>query len=218
MKDADFLSSLIRTGYFPAELPPVITTRHFAKFCKDEFPFLNSKVGDLLKLSTRYETFTAPRQDMGRRNLALVHPLGQLGLSLILTKYRRKIKNALNGNITSLYSLSEDTKAQRGFKGLDFQQWRERRSEILSSCEFVMRADISRFFYTAYTHSIPWAVLGKKKAKELHHKHKLSTHWSNDLDRALQACQDRETFGIPVGPDTSRLIAELLMRGTRKTY
>ena len=30
---------------------------------------------------------------------------------------------------------------------------------------------------------------------------------------ALQSCQSRETFGIPVGPDTSRVIAEVLLAG-----
>src|SRR5829696_7152685 len=40
-------------------------------------------------------------------------------------------------------------------------------ARIGSQCEFVLRADISRFFYTAYTHSFQWAVLGKARAKEM---------------------------------------------------
>ena len=78
-----------------------------------------------------------------------------------------------------------------------------------------MNADISRFFYTIYTHSIPWAVIGKDKAKGwyISKNPKLGAHWSNDLDKAMQSCQSRETFGIPVGPDTSRIIAERLMAG-----
>ncbi len=84
---------------------------------------------------------------------------------------------------------------------------------MLSEYAYILKADISRFFYTVNTHSLPWAVLGKEKAKNWHfNKRKsLDKHWSSHLDKALQACQSRETFGIPVGPDTSRVIAEILM-------
>src|SRR5262249_33727965 len=53
------------------------------------------------------------------------------------------------------------------------------------------------------------------KAKDwlLNNRKKLNAHWSNDFDTALQSCQSRETFGIPVGPDTSRIIAEILLAG-----
>jgi len=77
----------------------------------------------------------------------------------------------------------------------------------------------SIFFYTIYTHSIPWSIIGKDKVKDWlanKNKKKLDAHWSNDFDVALQSCQSRETFGIPVGPDTSRLIAELLLAGIEK--
>src|SRR5262249_47079112 len=50
----------------------------------------------------------------------------------------------------------------------------------------------------------------------LHNRRRLNAHWSNPLDAALQSCQSRETFGIPVGPDTSRIIAELLLAGVDK--
>src|SRR5829696_5813267 len=39
------------------------------------------------------------------------------------------------------------------------------------------------------------------------------SHWSASIDMALQSCQSRETFGIPVGPDTSRVVAEILLAG-----
>jgi len=46
-----------------------------------------------------------------------------------------------------------------------------------------------------------------------HDRKRLNDHWSNKFDAALQSCQSRETFGIPVGPDTSRVIAEVLLSG-----
>jgi len=39
---SSFLEALIRTGYLPQEIPPAVTTRYFAQFCKSEFAALNA--------------------------------------------------------------------------------------------------------------------------------------------------------------------------------
>ena len=211
----EFLGRLIRTAYFPMEMPPVVTSRHYSKFCEYNYSYLKSKQKSLLKHSTNYETFTAPRTVKGRRNLALVHPLSQLYLSILITQNRTKIIRIINAGGYSLYRTSEDTKKNKAFGGLDFRTWDKVSAALYSNCQYVLKADISRFFYTVYTHSIPWAVLGKETAKKLHAHDKkiLRSNWSDGIDNALQLCQSRETFGLPVGPDTSRIIAEIILAG-----
>jgi hypothetical protein len=83
-----------------------------------------------------------------------------------------------------------------------------------------MITDIANFFHTIYTHSLPWAALGKQVVKDAFEpgasnteKKNVEDHWSHHLDRAIQRGNSRETFGIPVGPDTSRVIAEVLLSG-----
>ena len=214
-KQPDFLAALIRTAYLPEEIPPVVTSRYFSSFCRSEYSYLKTQQKSLIKSSTNYDTFTAPRPVGGRRNLALVHPLAQLGISLLITQHRSRIKKIISKTKTSLYRTNEDMAHSKAFAGLDFRSWDARALQLYSESKFVLKADISRFFYTAYTHSIPWAVLGKERVKEwlIHNKSKLNAHWSSDFDTALQSCQSRETFGIPVGPDTSRVIAEILVAG-----
>jgi Reverse transcriptase (RNA-dependent DNA polymerase) len=145
----------------------------------------------------------------------LVHPLAQLGISLLITDHRAKISKIINKRKMSLYRTNENIGKNQAFAGLDFRKWDALTASLYSECSFILKADISRFFYTAYTHSIPWAVIGKEKAKEwlIHNRKRLNSHWSSDFDTALQSCQSRETFGIPVGPDTSRIIAEVLLAG-----
>lgn len=215
LKKSDFAAALVRNAYLPSEVPPAISTKSLAEFCKAEFAFLRSDLKRLIRQTTKSETFSAPRTTAGRRNLALVNPVSQLGMALLLTEHRTKIKKAIGGSTLSLYKVDEDRANGRAFAGLDFQKWDDECARIHSESRFVLRADVSRFFYTAYTHSIPWAIVGKAKAKHwlFHDRRRLEQHWSNDIDRVLQSCQDRETFGIPVGPDTSRVIAELLMAG-----
>ena len=204
-KQPDFLAALIRTGYVPREIPPAVTSRYFAEFCKVEYSDLKARSTQLIRRSTNYETFTAPHPSRGRRSLALVHPLSQLAISLLITQHRRKIKQIISEGGRSLYQVHEDLEHSKAFIGLDFRRWNDLRAQLCSEFPIVLKADFSRFFYTAYTHSIPWAVVGKEKVKEwlAHTPQKLNAHWSNSFDKALQSCQSRETFGIPVGPDTS---------------
>jgi hypothetical protein len=212
---ADFLAALIRSGYLPLEVPPAVTTRNFSIFCKAEFPYLRQQKNALIRLSTKFDAFTAPRPTQGRRTLALVHPLAQLGMSLSISDHRNKIKKIISQRGNSLYRLDELPEQGKAFAGLDFRKWDTLTAQLYSDSRYVLRADISRFFYTAYTHSIPWAVIGKEKTKDwlANKRQRLNSHWSNELDTALQSCQSRETFGIPVGPDTSRVVAEVLLAG-----
>jgi hypothetical protein len=212
---AEFLGALIRTAYFPQELPPAITAKHYARFCETNYQVLKSQQPLLSKKSTSFATFTCPRPNTGRRNFAVVHPLGQLGISLLITEHRAVIKKIISSSPTSLYRTGEHRESSRAFLGLDFNRQKVMTAKACSEYPFILKADISRFFYTIYTHSVPWAVIGKEKAKEWldNDKAKLNAHWAHHVDRALQLCHSRETFGIPVGPDTSRLIAEILLAG-----
>jgi hypothetical protein len=69
----------------------------------------------------------------------------------------------------------------------------------------ILKADISRFYPSIYTHSIPWALDGKAAAKKVR-----SGGLGNDLDLFLRNSQDGQTLGIPIGPDASLVVAEII--------
>lgn len=86
-----------------------------------------------------------------------------------------------------------------------------------------VRVDISKFYPTIYTHSIAWALLGKDVAKQyFKKKDQLNAlidngdavaelyKYAENVDIALRACQERQSIGIPIGPDTSHIIAEII--------
>lgn len=81
--------------------------------------------------------------------------------------------------------------------------------KILESAgyRYMLRTDVSRFFPTIYTHSIPWAFHSKAQAKA---RRRDSTLFGNLIDTALRQGQDQQTMGIPIGPDTSHIIAEAI--------
>ncbi|HKQ85034.1 MAG TPA: RNA-directed DNA polymerase, partial [Steroidobacteraceae bacterium] len=79
----------------------------------------------------------------------------------------------------------------------------------LSHYRFIAKTDISRFYHSIYTHSVPWAFHGKAAAKADRDANSETTYF-NRADHILRHGQDGQTVGIPVGPDTSRVIAEIV--------
>lgn len=73
-------------------------------------------------------------------------------------------------------------------------------------------ADISKCFHSIYTHSISWAVKGMEHAKE----HLSSSTFSDDFDSLMQRMNYNETNGICIGPEASRIFAEIILQRVDK--
>lgn len=82
------------------------------------------------------------------------------------------------------------------------------RSEKRSAGRYLLQTDIQRFYPSVYTHSLAWAVETKAIAKGSPTD---MTLLGNRLDYWTRMSQDRQTRGIPIGPDTSRVLAEILL-------
>ncbi len=98
----------------------------------------------------------------------------------------------------------------RAVTGVDFEAVSKRKVEILSVFGGYVKTDIARFYPSIYTHSIAWAIAGKSYAKANHKSAPFKKSFANKLDAAVRAGQDGQTVGIPIGPDTSRVISELV--------
>jgi hypothetical protein len=73
---------------------------------------------------------------------------------------------------------------------------------------YILTTDISRFYHSVYTHSVAWALHSKPVAKG----NRSNGLFGNRIDYLLRIGQDGQTVGIPIGPDTSLVIAEILMQ------
>lgn len=72
----------------------------------------------------------------------------------------------------------------------------------------MMVLDITGCFYHIYTHSMAWAVKGKAIAKGSTNK----DTFENDFDHLMQHTNYNETNGIIVGPEISRIFAEIILQ------
>ncbi|MDJ0042737.1 antiviral reverse transcriptase Drt3b [Pantoea allii] len=74
--------------------------------------------------------------------------------------------------------------------------------------ECMVKFDISKCFSHIYTHSLAWAVKNKKYAKE----NTDSTHFEGALDKLFRDFNHGETNGILIGPEVSRIYAEIILQ------
>lgn len=114
----------------------------------------------------------------------------------------------------SPFSLTQpvDTGMERAISAShDFTARTMRRAELRASGRFLVHADINRFYPSIYTHSIPWAIEGKDVVKQAKATNTLNTIWSDRLDTCVRNINDQQTVGIPIGPDTSLLLAECIL-------
>ena len=77
--------------------------------------------------------------------------------------------------------------------------------------------DISKFYNSIYAHAISWALITKKKSKELYRDEKKKKAFIKNgydyecFENHIMQMQDKESFGVPIGPDTSYIIADILL-------
>ncbi|MCP2088892.1 UNVERIFIED_ORG: hypothetical protein J2Y81_004979 [Paraburkholderia sediminicola] len=72
----------------------------------------------------------------------------------------------------------------------------------------LMKFDVKKCFASIYTHSIAWAVKGKEYAKA----NRQFDSFEQDFDRLMQHSNYDETNGIVVGPEISRVFAEIILQ------
>ena len=72
--------------------------------------------------------------------------------------------------------------------------------------------DVARCFRSIYTHSIEWAIKGKAFTKDNLALHGIQKSFGDQFDKLMQWSNDGETNGIAIGPETSRIFAEIIFQ------
>jgi len=89
-----------------------------------------------------------------------------------------------------------------------FESYKYHRSE--KKYDAMVQIDVSKCFDSIYTHSLPWAVLGKNQTKFSLMKSKDT--FGGQFDALMQDLNHKETNGIVIGPEFSRIFAEIILQ------
>jgi hypothetical protein len=204
------LRRLLARGYFPSELPPPFTTMDFGRHAHE---FMSAwDVNKIIKkFWTRPERYPVPRYGDARRVLSVVNPINQLCVAHLISTNWLAIRQRVTRSNMSEFDPQIVLKGPgRAVKGVDFDGVARRRAEILGSYGRYVKTDIARFYPSVYTHAIPWSLLGKEYVKANHNSPAFKASFANLLDKAVGSGQQGQTIGIPIGPDTSRIVSELI--------
>jgi hypothetical protein len=201
------LLALMSVGYFPDELPPPFTTISFAKFRK-AIGAAWSAIGEYPK--TVPEIFSIPRAKGVRRDLSIVNPVAEYHVIKLLADYWVDIRKHLNSCHFSATPLEIMGSENRAVAAPNFRLIALRHAEISASYDHILVADISRFYGTLYTHAIPWALHSKAWSKQNLNTPQYNNSLGAKLDKAVRKGNDNQSIGIPVGPDSSRIISEIV--------
>lgn len=169
--------------------------------------------------------YSFAKGDVSRRDLSVLNPVNFLPLAIYIRENWNMIDGVINKSAYSQSKPTYDTNIKkRCYRASSPSVSSLMEYKILQSknSKIEVKVDISNFYPSIYTHSISWALLGKTKAKEMWRKHgdkpiltpadeeEKLYNLSYKLDHYVEQCQDKQTHGIPIGPDSSFVVAELI--------
>lgn len=198
-------AALCERGFLPRELPPPFTSAPFGALIGNGWTprAIKSSAAGVHNLF-RWATL--------RRELTIPNPLAYAALARTLEQRWNDLQPIFS---LSPWSLSRPTVAQR--RAIEPRR-RYRilllaRARCRAGNRYAVRADIARFYHSVYTHTLEWAIHTKSAVKANRglppaRQRKL---WGSELDNCHRVIQDRQSVGIPVGPDSSLIASEALL-------
>ncbi len=193
-------------GVFPKELPGCFSSvqmgQHLERFPAAQAPKLNHQ------LVAEPVGFSLGRAGGVRRQLAIPNPALHWHLAHEIQAHWDTIIRRIE---RSTLSISKPVRKGAGPRAAApatpfARLWRSRASARAHG-RYVLSADIAECYRSIYTHSIAWACEGREAAAANPQANTLG----NRLDKAIRNGQRKQTNGIPVGPDTSLVISELVL-------
>lgn len=106
-------------------------------------------------------------------------------------------------NLKTFFSYSKYTNIYQFFEHYRYQRAEKKFNHLF-------KFDISKCFDSIYTHSISWAVLGLDVVKENVNSSKNT--FTGKFDKFIQYANYGETNGILIGPEFSRIFAEIILQ------
>jgi hypothetical protein len=193
---------MLAKGFLPKEFPNLFDSKELNKSMRISDEILVSKPTLSIPIKT-----SIPKGGSFRRNISIPNPKHFTVLSKFIAQQSKEIKQFFKLSKISMSKAVSNKDSSRAIVN-EFGYDNVLQEQLIKgfSSKFLITADISKFYNTIYTHSIPWAIHGKIESK----RDRTDSLWGNKLDRLVRNMQDGQTLGIPIGPDTSRVISEII--------
>ena len=199
-------------GYFPDRIIPPVNSLALAPAIPDILSYARPKAAEIISKAkgaglprSLCVTHSVPKRKHLRRSMSIPNPLHQSVLCSEIANNWNDLESFCSQSTLSL-SIPIPS-ADRAIEAThDLSKLPVHRAQRSVGARYLLKTDIARYYPSIYTHGIPWALHGKTTARS-DRKYKLL---GNRLDLWLRETQDKQTGGIPIGPDTSFLIGEVI--------
>lgn len=178
-------------------------------------------------LDLNHTIYANKNGNLSWRPIQLIHPLAYLALVNCITekqnwaRIQQRFKRLKHHSKVSCFSIPvQSLNNSISNKSEQILQWWEaiEQKSILLSLEYdhIFHADVADCYSSIYTHSIAWAIDGKKLAKTANYRNDKDVignqkyYLGNKVDKCIQQMQNRQTNGIPQGSVLMDFIAEIL--------
>ena len=210
----ELYEGLLGYGMFANKLPPVFTSVPFFDYCQANNPHFSDTWQD-------YVSFSSMRNINIPRQFGIPSPMKYQRLCMTLKDNWDNLKLHFHQQTDYQdYRISRiHLRKLHGKKELfemNYKNWRmdgNPETDLLflkqkGASKYIIKADISTCFPSIYSHSLPWALVGKEIAKNTRTQPGL---WYNQIDAACSTLKNGETHGLLIGPYASNLLAEVIL-------
>lgn len=208
----ELYEGLLAYGLFAEKLPPVFTAVPFFNYCKTNTDSFEGGWSE-------YISFRTMRNTGIPRLMGIPNPFKYQRVCCELRDNWDKIRDHFHTQTdgqnyrVSRIHIRKERNEKCIFK-MSYKNWRidgDPESDLLmydkGTSRLLVQADISTCFPSIYTHSIPWALVGKEQAKQRVKK----DDWYNKIDNACSDMRNGETHGLFIGPHASNLLSEIIL-------
>lgn len=209
----ELFDGLLGYGLFAEKIPPFLSAENFLNFCKTP---PNGFIFD--KSEKKYIHYENMRNINVPRVLALPNPIAYHNQCKALSDNWDKLLEYFKEQTQNQeYKVSRihirklnDNKHlfEMNYKNFSVDDYPE--PSLLIGKRYVVKADVSNCFPSIYTHSLSWALVGKKESKQFSGQ-KHQNEWFNQIDFYTRNLKDGETHGILIGSHASNLISEIIL-------
>lgn len=209
LNSTEVFEKLIKHGLFPEKLSKIFTSENFGKFA------ISRGINQYKEKPFSEIKFRLTRNNNAPRILNIPHVIPYYMLCKQIEENWKEISDSF-GDLDDYQNRSmiipkPNNLNKRLISMLAYERRKDEKFLILDKsfeAKYFVHADIATCYPSIYSHSIPWALVGKLEAKE---NSKDENLWYNKLDKRIRYLQRNETIGIPIGPDTSNIVSEIIL-------
>lgn len=224
LKPQDVYRWLLEYGYYPEAyvLPPCFRVAKMPAKQKKYFPYNRSSFEGLKE--TEYVKVHFPRTELTDRTFGIIEPKIHNDIAYHITTNWKAMVNAMipPDSIVASYSFPVPVNRRKPGRmgelrsGRMIYEFITMTDDALATVAYrythIVKADIKNFYPSIYTHSLAWAIHGKRSIRHGGNgRNRRNLKFvGNRLDKLFQTANDGCTNGLPIGPAVSDIASEIV--------